>query len=167
MNYSPVTLMALPAPNPDPSWDYSEVWKELSKTLDLVVTLHNYLAQAETASEVTDRGTKIMTEQAIGHLRSIVSSLNLPSPQTQAEEEFQAKLPTFLKIGDRTINPSLVTAFLFEEMEPIEEGDPKESKMEVWFSDDSSLCFYEKEAEILKKFLLSGSRTYDLNNLFG
>lgn len=89
-------------------------------------------------------------------LNSIIDALS-------SQEEFAVQIPTYIKVGNKLLNPSQITAIDFDS-----QGSDSERCVEVfWCGESSSSCFYDKEAELIKKFFLSGSRAYDLDNLYG
>lgn len=145
-------------PLSDPSWDYHETYESLCCVSQEIQRLIERMSAEKTQSPDVNREIPLALSDAIHHL-SIVRQAY--APYLKAEEEFSIVLPTCLKIGDRVLNPLLITAIDFQSID-----DNEERCTEVGFG-DSSAYFYGEEAEILKRFFLSGSKVYDLNNLFG
>ena len=69
---------------------------------------------------------------------------------------------TFLKIGNRIINFKKILVVNLN----LCDDDGRECVMISFGGGEDVEFFHFDEAEILTRFLLSGNRTYDLNNLY-
>lgn len=72
---------------------------------------------------------------------------------------------TFIKIGDRLLNPAQITSV---DLEYYDESPSDGSRgVAVGLTDEQTLVFWYEEAEVVRQFFLSGSRTYDLHSFYG
>lgn len=66
----------------------------------------------------------------------------------------------FIKIGSKIINPAQITAVDLSADIDGEEG------VEISLSIESSIYLYGSEADIARKYFLSGGRAYDLDEMY-
>lgn len=144
-------------PTTHPASPYLCIQKSVEAAAILAAT-REFLNTVKGLSDKTDKIIYSNITDAIVRPDSAISSL--ATQNESAETHFQQMFP-FLKVGERLINPALITAIDFQSID-----DNENQCTEVGFG-DSSAYFYGEEAEILKRFFLSGSKAYDLNNLFG
>lgn len=74
---------------------------------------------------------------------------------------------TYLKVGDRLINPSQITAVHLYCLDEEAPSTNSTNKLCIFFHDGDYEMFDDSEADILRAYFLHGSRSIDLNNLYG
>lgn len=69
-------------------------------------------------------------------------------------------MTSFFKVGDRIVNINQITSIVLNAI-----GDDGQPCVEINLGEET-LYFYEREGEIIERFMMHGSRTSDLNNLY-
>lgn len=144
-------------PTADPEWPYFYIWESIENAASVLAVTRAFLNTVGNPSQQVERIIFSNISDTIAYLNPIIGSL---AKGEASEIDCQSMFP-FLKIGERLINPALITAIDFQSID-----DDENQCTEVGFG-DSSAYFYGEEAEIIKRFFLSGSKAYDLNSLFG